>query len=84
MEVIKRDNRREPFVREKIIAALVKAGTDAKSAREICQRLEEKLREKKVVTTQEIREIALEELKRRSQKAFEYWVFYEKAVKKRI
>lgn len=82
-KVVKRDGREEPFIREKLVTALVKAGAEVKVAREIAQRLEERLREKETVTTREIREMALEELRRHDPEAVENWLFYDRAVKKR-
>jgi len=82
-KVVKRDGREEPFIREKLVTALVKAGAEVKVAREIAQRLEERLRVKEAVTTREIREMALEELRRHDPEAVKNWLFYDRAVKKR-
>lgn len=82
-KVVKRDGREEPFIREKLVTSLVKAGAEIGVAREIAREIEERLREKRTVTTRELREMALEELGKRNPEARENWLVYDRAVKKR-
>lgn len=84
LKVVKRDGRIEEFAREKLVTSLLKAGVDLTTARELTGRIEEEFTGREEVKTEELRTRVLELLREKNIKAYENWVVYDRAVKKRL
>jgi len=83
LKVVKRDGRIENFAREKLVASLLKAGAGLSVARELADKVEEEFSGRMEVKTEELRTRVLELLRERDIKAYENWLIYDRAVKKR-
>ncbi len=83
ISVVKRNGNMEEYAREKLVTSMLKAGTNLNLAREIATRIENEVATRERVTTEEIRDKVLEELKIKDPTAYENWLLYDKAVKKR-
>ncbi|MEM0084240.1 MAG: ATP cone domain-containing protein [Candidatus Methanomethylicia archaeon] len=84
LKVVKRDGRIEEFAREKLVTSLLKAGVDLTTARELTGRIEGEFTGREEVKTEELRTRVLELLKENNVKAYENWIVYDRAVKKRL
>jgi len=80
--VIKRDNREEAFIVEKLVVSCVKAGADIETARRIATELQNEIAEEKI-RTEKLRELVLERLKSINPQWYENWLLYDRAVKRR-
>ncbi len=83
MKVLKRDGREEDFIIEKLIVSMIKAGAPADVARKIAKDIEEELKGREKVTTEELREMVLNRLKKENPEWYENWRVYDRAVKRR-
>jgi transcriptional regulator NrdR family protein len=78
--VVKRDGRKEPFVKEKIVVSVVKTGAPVKIAREIADTIDKNTREE--VRTQWVRKQVLDTLECRNPDWPKRWYSYDKNVKR--
>ena len=78
--VIKKDGRKEPFVKEKIIASAVKTGAPTEIARGIADKIEK--HPKVEIRTMWIRKQVLDELKLHNPGWPKRWYNYDKNVKR--
>lgn len=62
--VIKKDGSEEPFLREKIVLSMIKAGEDEKEARKAAQKIEDKFSDQKKVESSKIRNQVIKYLNR--------------------
>jgi transcriptional regulator NrdR family protein len=88
MRVTTRDGTEEDFAREKIVAAVLKAGDRVNSARldearSIAQEVESSLSASSRVTTEQIRTEVLSRLKDRNAAVYKSWISYDKQHKKK-
>jgi len=81
-KIIKMDGSDQPFDAIKIVKSLLNAGVPEDHAKDIVSKILEHLKEG--TTTQEIRTMILEELKRKNEEWYDNWIFYERIVKKRV
>lgn len=78
--VIKKDGRVEPFIKEKIVVSAVKTGADVDVARKIADKIDKY--PKKEVDTNWIRKNVLEELKIHNTDWPKRWYSYDKNIKR--
>ena len=78
--VIKRDGRKEHFVKEKIVVSAVKSGAPAKIGREIADKIEK--HPENEIKTSWIRKQVLDELKLHNPDWPKRWINYDKSVKR--
>jgi transcriptional regulator NrdR family protein len=78
--VIKKDGRKETFVKEKIVVSALKTGAPVKLAREIAEKIEKKSKEE--IKTSEIRKSVLNSLKLHNPELPKRWYSYDKNVKR--
>ncbi len=83
VKVRKRDGRIEEFIPEKLVVSMIKAGAPPDVAREIARKIEERIKDKEEVHTNELREMVLKELKERNKEWYDNWIVFDRAVKKR-
>lgn len=79
--VTKRNGSAEELIPEKIVVSVIKVGAPVDVARQIAKDVQNKLKEK--ATTAEIRQLVLEELRKRKPVWEQDWYVYERAVKKK-
>ena len=79
-KVIKKDGRKEDFIKEKIVVSAMKTGASMDVARTIADKLQKETN--KEITTSEIRESVLHELHRHNQEWSRRWISYDKGVKR--
>jgi len=82
VKVVKRDGREEEFVKEKIVVSCYNAGAPLEVAREIAEEISKKVEEG--TTTDEIREMVLEELGKRNLEWRGNYELYDTLVKGRV
>jgi transcriptional regulator NrdR family protein len=78
--VIKKDGRIEPFIKEKIIVSAVKAGANVGIARKIAEKIEKQKEEN--IRTNWIRQYVLKELKLHNPDWPKRWYNYDKNIKR--
>jgi len=78
--VIKKDGRKEAFIKEKIVVSAVKAGAPVKIARDIAEKIEK--HPENEVKTLWIRKYVLDELKLHNPDLPKRWYNYDKNVKR--
>jgi len=78
--VIKRDGKKEGFIKEKIIVSTVKSGAPLQLARNIADKIEKHPKEE--IKTSEIRKSVLDELKLHNPDIPKRWLSYDKSVKR--
>ncbi len=78
--VIKKDNRKEDFIKEKIVVSALKTGAPVDVARTIADKLQKEAN--KEITTSEIRESVLHELHKHNPEWSRRWISYDKGVKR--
>jgi len=78
--VIKKDGRIEPFIKEKIVVSAVKTGAAVHIAREIAEEIEKKPEEN--IRTSWIRQYVLKELKQHNTDWPKRWYNYDKNIKR--
>ncbi|MEM0159991.1 MAG: ATP cone domain-containing protein [Candidatus Micrarchaeaceae archaeon] len=81
MKVKRRNGKVEDFIREKIVVAVVKAGGNIKTARDIASEIESEFGRRDTVTTEEIRSEVLKKLETRDSKAYDSWIRFDKEKK---
>ena len=81
-KIRKIDGSEQLYNEDKIVQALLNTGVPDKIAQEIVETIQEQLKDG--ITTQEIRNMILDELKRRNEEWYDNWLFYEWIVKKRV
>ncbi len=81
--VVKRDGREEPFVIEKIVVSLIKAGVPVEKAREIARRVECMFATADRVSARDLTKVLLTELKKENEEWYRNWIIFDKAVKRR-
>ncbi len=83
MIVRRRSGRREPFVKEKIVVAVMKSGGKPETARAIAHDVESALTSDVVVTTERVRGEVLRRLRQKDARAYRSWIAYDKKSKRR-
>jgi transcriptional regulator NrdR family protein len=78
--VIKKDGRKEPFIKEKIVVSTVKTGASLELARDIAEKIEEHPKDE--IKTLWIRKQVSDELKFHNQEWLKRWYSYDKNVKR--
>ena len=78
--VIKRDGKKESFIKEKIVVSAVKTGASLEVARGIADKIEKHPKEE--VKTSEIRKSVLDELTLHNPDLPKRWLSYDKSVKR--
>jgi len=78
--VIKKDGRKESFVKEKIVVSALKTGAPLKVARDIAEKIEKEPKEE--IKTTEIRKTVLDKLKLHNPDWPKRWYSYDKNVKR--
>jgi transcriptional repressor NrdR len=78
--VVKRDGRREEFIKEKIVTSAVKTGASVDLARKVADKIEKQPKDE--IRTSEIRKSVLDELKLHNPDWPKRWLDYDKAVKR--
>jgi transcriptional regulator NrdR family protein len=78
--VIKRDERKEEFIKEKIVVSAVKSGAPINVARNIADKIQKSPEDE--IKTSEIRKTVLNELRLHNQDLPKRWLNYDKAVKR--
>ena len=78
--VIKKDGRKEPFIKEKIVTSAVKAGAPADIARKIADKIEKHPEES--IKTQWVRNQVLDELKYHNPEWPKRWLYFDKRIKR--
>jgi transcriptional regulator NrdR family protein len=81
MQVRKRDENREEFIREKIVVAIVKSGGALAIARRVAQDVETVLSMNPAMTTEQIRTEVVKRLKEIDIKAYDSWMAYDRREK---
>ena len=79
-KVIKKDGRKQTFIKEKIVVSALKAGAPIKLAREIADNIEKKQDEE--IKTSEIKKNVLDQLKLHNPEFPKRWYNYDKNVKR--
>lgn len=79
-KVIKRDDRKEEFIPEKIVVSALKAGAEPKSARKVAVYIEGNVEDE--VDTEEIKKMIFEKLGKEKPELKKKWLDYEKKHKK--
>jgi len=82
VKIIKRDGREEEFVKEKIVVSCFNAGAPLEVAREIAENVSSRVKEG--TTTDEIREMVLDELERKNPEWSANYQLYDILVKGRV
>ena len=78
--VIKKDGRKEPFIREKIVTSVLKSGAPLELARDIADKIEEHPEED--IKTLWIRNKVLDELELHNPDLPKRWFSYDKNIKR--
>ena len=78
--VIKKDGRKEPFIKEKIVVSAVKAGAPVEIARDIADKIEKHPEEN--IKTKWIRKQVSDELKLHNPEWPKRWLNYDKNIKR--
>ena len=78
--VIKKDGRKEPFIKEKIVVSAVKTGASVEVARDIAEKIEEHPKDE--IKTLWIRKQVSDELKLHNPDWLKRWYSYDKNVKR--
>lgn len=81
--VVKRDGREEPFVEEKIVVSLLKAGVPLDRARAIARKVECMFMDVDKVTARDLTKAVLTELKKINEEWYRNWIIFDRAVKRR-
>ena len=81
--VVKRDGRREPFIYEKVVVSVLKAGADVENARKIALRVLCQLSSRSEVDARTLTRIILGELKAINQEWYRNWIIFDRVVKRR-
>lgn len=81
-KIRKMDGSDQVYNTEKIVKSLLNAGVPDQSAKEIVEMIQDQLKDG--ITTQEIRNMILKELKQKNEEWYDNWIFYERIVKKRV
>jgi len=79
-KVIKKDGRKEDFIREKIVVSALKTGASVDVARTIADKIKKETN--KEVSTSKIRESVLHELHKHNPDWSKRWISYDKGVKR--
>jgi len=78
--VIKKDGRKEDFIKEKIVVSALKTGAPADVARTIADKIQKETN--KDITTSDIRESVLHELHKHNPEWSKRWISYDKGIKR--
>ena len=78
--VIKKDGRKEPFIKEKIVTSAVKTGAPVEIARKIADKIKEHPEES--IETQWVRKQVLDELKYHNPDWPKRWLNFDKNIKR--
>ena len=81
--VIKRDGREEPFVIEKLVVSLLKAGVPVEEARKLARKIECMFFDVEKVSAKELTKALLIELKKLNEEWYRNWIIFDRAVKRR-
>ncbi|OKY78613.1 MAG: ATP cone domain containing protein [Candidatus Methanohalarchaeum thermophilum] len=80
-KVIKRNGSVEPFIYEKIVTSILKAGADLEIARKVADNIQAGIEERDEVKSAEIREMVLSRLKEKNKKWHDNWIKYDRFAK---
>ena len=78
--VIKKDGRKEDFIKEKIVVSTLKTGAPVDVARTIADKIQKETN--KDITTSDIRESVLHELHKHNPEWSKRWISYDKGIKR--
>jgi len=78
--VIKKDGRKEPFIKEKIVVSTVKSGASVKIARKIADKIEKHPEES--IKSKWIRKKVIDELKYHNPELPKRWLYFDKRIKR--
>ena len=78
--VIKKNGKKEPFIKEKIVVSAVKAGAPVKIARDIAKQVEE--HPENELKTKWIRQYVLNKLKYHNSEWYNNWINYDEGIKR--
>ena len=78
--VIKKDGRKEPFIKEKIVVSAVKAGASPEVARDIADKIEKHPEES--IKTKWVRKKVLDELEYHNPEWPKQWLNFDKNIKR--
>lgn len=78
--VVKKDGRKEPFLKEKIVVSVVKTGAPVKVARGIADKIEKHPKDE--LKTSDIKKSVLDELTLHNPDLPKRWLNYDKSVKR--
>lgn len=83
--VVKRDGRKEPFVPEKLVVSVLKAGAPPEVARKIALIVTAKILERgaKEISAKELTKMLLELLRKENEEWYRNWIVFDRAVKRR-
>ena len=79
-EVIKKNGKKETFIKEKIIVSAVKAGAPVNIARDIAKQVEEQPDNE--LKTKWIRQYVLNKLKYHNSEWYDNWINYDEGIKR--
>ena len=77
--VIKKDGRKEPFIKEKIVVSAIKSGAHVETSRKIADKIEKHPEES--IKTKWIRKQVSDELKLHNPDWPKRWINYDKSIK---
>ena len=78
--VIKKDKKKEPFIKEKIVVSAVKTGAPVEIAREIADKIEKHPDES--IETEKVKKQVLEELEYHNPDWPKRWLYFDKRLKR--
>ncbi len=83
--VVKRDGRKEPFIPEKLVVSVMKAGAPPEVARKIALIVTAKILERgvKEISAKELTKMLLELLRKENEEWYRNWIVFDRAVKRR-
>jgi len=81
--VVKRDGTEEPFIIEKVVVSILKAGAPIDKAREIARSVECTFANVDKVTARDLTKAILTELRKANEEWYRNWVVFDRAVKRR-
>lgn len=84
VRVTKRSQKEEEFLSDKVYNSLIKAGASEKVAKEITKEVEEKVKNREKISTDEIRRYVLTRLSQLEPEAADSWRFFDRIFKGRI
>ncbi|MGB9674651.1 MAG: ATP cone domain-containing protein, partial [Nanopusillaceae archaeon] len=84
VKVIKRSGREEEYLSDKVYKSLINAGASEEVAKEITKEIDEKVKRREKISTDEIRRYILTRLEQLEPEVADAWRFYDRIFKGRI